>query len=143
MNEVISNDRRAVRFDAMNVVLWTLQVLLAVAFLMHGVFFLAPPAAMVPTLNASIPTALRTFIGVAEVLAAIGLTLPGITRIQPRLVAWAAAGLTVLMATATVLHAARGEISFAVTTAILFAVVAFVTYMRWKVKPISTRTAAQ
>jgi uncharacterized membrane protein YphA (DoxX/SURF4 family) len=139
MNKVISKDRPASKFDAMNIVLWMLQILLAAAFLAHGVFFLSPPAEMVAMLNSSTPLALRLFIGVAEVLAAIGLTLPGITRILPRLVAWAAAGLVILMASATVFHAARGEISSAVTTAVLLVVIAFVAYMRWKVKPIAAR----
>ena len=59
----------------MNILLWVLQVLLAAAFAAHGLMFLFPPAGMVAAMNASIPPALRLFIGVAEVLAAIGLTL--------------------------------------------------------------------
>ena len=127
----------------MNVALWVLQGLLAVAFLAHGWLFLAPPPDMVEIMNASIPPAFRIFIGGAEVLAAVGLTLPGITRIQPWLVPSAAAGLTIVMVGATVLHFARSEYSSAATTAVLLAVLIFVTYMRWKVKPISPRTTAQ
>jgi hypothetical protein len=44
------------------------------------------------------------FIGVAEVLAAIGLTLPGITLVQPWLVPAAAGGLMVVTISAAVLH---------------------------------------
>ncbi len=143
MNKVISKDRSTNRFDAMSIVLWVLQVLLAAAFLAHGVFFLSPPAEMMEVINSTTPPALRLFIGVAEVLAAIGLTLPGITRIQPRLISWAAAGLMILMASASVFHAMRGETSSAVTTAILFVVATFVAYMRWKVKPILARNTAQ
>ena len=143
MNKVISKDRPTSKFDAMSIILWVLQVLLAAAFLAHGLFFLSPPAEMMAMLNATTSPALRLFIGVAEVLAAVGLTLPGITRIQPRLVAWAAAGLMILMVNAAVFHTARGETSSAVTTAILFVVTAFVAYMRWKVKPISPRTDAK
>jgi hypothetical protein len=91
-------------------------------------------------MNASIPPALRLFIGVAEILAAIGLTLPGFTRIQPWLVSAAAAGLTIVMASATVLHILRGEVSSASTTAVLLALTTFVAYMCWKVKPIAPRT---
>jgi hypothetical protein len=40
---------------------------------------------LVEVMNASIPPAFRVFLGVAEVLAEIGLTLPGVTRILPRL----------------------------------------------------------
>ena len=81
----------------MNVLLWVLQALLAVAFLAHGWLFLFPPAEMVDLMNAVIPPAFRMFIGVAEVLAAVGLTLPGITRVLPWLIPWAAAGLMIVM----------------------------------------------
>ena len=59
----------------MRIVLWILQVLLAVAFVLHGWLFLFPPAEMVEAMNASIAPGLRMFIGVAEWLAAIGLML--------------------------------------------------------------------
>lgn len=123
----------------MNIFLWVLQVLLAAAFLAHGWMFLFPPADMVAVMNASIPPALRLFIGVAEVLAAIGLTLPGLTRLAPWLVPSAAAGLMIVMIGAVTLHLARGEVSSAITTAILFALVTFVAYMRWRVRPILPR----
>ena len=41
-------------------------------------------------------------LGAAEVLAAVGLTLPGLTRIQPWLVSAAAAGLMIVMISATI-----------------------------------------
>ena len=47
----------------------------------------------------------------------------------------------VVMIGATILHTTRGELSSAITTAILFVVVTFVAYMRWKVKPILPRVA--
>lgn len=126
---------------SLNILLWVLQVLLAVAFLAHGLMFLFPPANMVAVMNAVIPPAFRLFIGVAEVLAAIGLTLPGITRIMPWLVPSAAAGLMVVMIGAVILHITRGEVSSAITTAVLFALLTFVAYMRWRVRPILPRTS--
>ena len=125
----------------MNIMLWVLQVLLAAAFLAHGWLFLAPPAAIAEQMKV-IPFAFRMFLGVAEVLAAVGLTLPGITRILPWLIPCAAAGLMIVMVGATIFHVARGEVSSAVTTAILFVVITLVAYMRWKVKPILPRTVA-
>ena len=123
----------------MNILLWVLQVLLAAAFAAHGWMFLFPPATMVAVMNASIPPALRLFIGVAEVLAAIGLTLPGFTRIQPWLVPASAAGLMIVTICATAFHVSRGEVSSAITTAVLFILVTFVAYMRWSVRPILPR----
>jgi uncharacterized membrane protein YphA (DoxX/SURF4 family) len=124
----------------MNSLLWVLQVLLAVAFFAHGWLFLAPPAEMVEQINAVIPRAFQVFLGVAEVLAAIGLTVPGIARVMPGLVPSAAGGLMIVMIGATILHTMRGEWSSAVTTAVLLAIATFVAYMRWKVMPIRPRT---
>ena len=125
----------------MNILLWVLQVLLALAFLAHGLMFLFPPANLLAVMNATIPPAFRLFLGVAEVLAAIGLTLPGVTRIKPWLVPFAAAGLMIVMTGAVILHLKRGEVSSAITTAILFVLLAVVAYMRWRVRPIPPRTA--
>ena len=126
----------------MNIVLWVLQVFLALAFLAHGLMFLFPPASLVEVMNASINPAFRVFLGVAEVLAAVGLTLPGITHVEPWLVPAAAAGIMIVMIGATIFHIARGEIGSAITTFCLLAMATFVTYMRWKVMPIRARTAA-
>jgi len=126
----------------MNIVLWVLQVLLAAAFLAHGLLLLFPPASMVELMNASMAPSFRIFIGVAEVLAAIGLTLPGMTRILPWLISWAAAGIMIVMISATVFHIMRGETSSAISTAVLLVIATYVAYMRWKVKPIRPRTAA-
>jgi putative oxidoreductase len=125
----------------MKILLWVLQVLLALAFFAHGCLFLFPPVAMVDQMNASLPRWFQLFLGVAEVLAAIGLTLPGVTRIQPRLVAWAAAGVMIVTLSATIFHTTRGELSSAATTLVLFAVAAFIAYMRGRVMPIRPRGA--
>jgi hypothetical protein len=126
----------------MNIVLWVLQVLLAAVFLAHGLLLLFPPASMVEIMNATMSASFRIFIGVAEVLAAVGLTLPGITRILPWLISWAAAGIMIVMISATVFHLMRAEISSAITTAILLIMAIYLAYMRWKVKPIRPRTVA-
>jgi uncharacterized membrane protein YphA (DoxX/SURF4 family) len=126
----------------MNIVLWILQVLLAVAFLAHGLLFLAPPAAIAEQMNASLPRWFQVFIGVAEVLAAVGLTLPGLTRILPWLVTWAAGGIMIVTISATAFHVVRGEISSAAVTLVLFAMATFVAYMRHRVVPIRARGAA-
>jgi len=123
----------------MNIVLWVVQVLLAVAFLAHGVLLLAPPPEIAVQMNATLPRWFQVFIGVSEVLAAIGLTLPGATGIMPWLVSWAAAGLVIVMVSATVFHATRGEISSAATTLMLLVMATFVAYMRARVMPIGVR----
>jgi len=126
----------------MKILLWVLQVLLALAFLAHGVMLLVPPQAIAEQLNASLPRWFQVFLGVAEVLAAVGLTLPGMTRIQPWLVPLAAAGIMIVMVSATVFHLMRGEVGPAMTTIVLLAMATFVAYMRWRVLPIQPRAVA-
>lgn len=126
----------------MNILLWVLQVLLAVAFFAHGWLFLFPPAEMVDQMNASLPRWFQLFLGVAEVLAAVGLTLPGITRILPSMVVYAAAGIMVVMVSATVWHIARGEISSAFITLILLCMATVVAYWRLRIVPIAPRSRA-
>src|SRR5204863_921644 len=106
----------------MNILIWVFQVLLALAFFAHAYLFLFPPAAVVDQMNASLPRWFQLFLGVAEVLAAVGLTLPGVTRIQPWLVPCAAAGVMIVTCSATIFHLMRGEVSSAIVTLVLLAI---------------------
>jgi hypothetical protein len=115
-------------------------VLLALAFLAHGVMLLTPPPEVAVQLNAFLPRWFQVFLGVAEVLAAVGLTLPGLTRILPGLVPAAAAGVMIVMVSATVLHLSRGELSSAATTFVLLLLATVVVYGRWR-QPIAPRRA--
>jgi uncharacterized membrane protein YphA (DoxX/SURF4 family) len=126
----------------MNIMLWVLQVLLAVAFFAHGWLFLSPPPEIAEQMNAELPRWFQLFLGVAEVLAAVGLTLPGLTRIQPWLITWAAGGIMIVTASATVFHLVRGEMSSAAITLLLLAMATFVAYMRYRVLPIGVRRVA-
>lgn len=126
----------------MSIVLWVCQVLLALAFFAHGWLFLTPPAELVDQMNASLPRWFQLFLGVAEILAAIGLTLPGLIRVLPWLVTWAAGGVVIVTASATVYHLARGEMSSAAITLVLLAMATFVAYARYRVVPIFARHAA-
>jgi len=123
----------------MNIVLWVLQVLLALAFLAHGLMFLSPPPEVAVQMNAVLPRWFQLFLGVAEVLASVGLTLPGLTRILPGLVPLAAAGVMIVTCSATILHLSRGEFSSAATTFVLLLVATFVGHGRWRRRPIVPR----
>ena len=90
----------------------------------------------------ALPRGFWVFLGIAEILAAIGITLPGLTRIQPWLVTWAAIGIMIVMVSATVWHIARGEISSAFITLILLAMATFVAYARTRILPIRARHVA-
>jgi uncharacterized membrane protein YphA (DoxX/SURF4 family) len=123
----------------MNIMLWILQVLLALAFLAHGILLLAPPPDIAVQMNAMLPRWFQLFLGVAEVLAAVGLTLPGLTRIRPGLVPAAAVGVMIVMVAAMLLHLSRGEFSSAAITFVLLLIAAFVAHGRWRRLPIAPR----
>jgi uncharacterized membrane protein YphA (DoxX/SURF4 family) len=126
----------------MNAVLWILQIFLALAFLAHGWLMLTPPPDIAQQMNATLPRWFQIFVGAAEVLAAVGLTLPGMTRILPWLVTWAAGGIMIVMASATIFHLSRHEIGSAAVTLALFAMATFLAYMRRGPMPIQARRPA-
>ena len=126
----------------MNIVLWILQVLLAVAFFAHGLLFLNPPPEIAALMNESLPRWFQLFLGVAEIAAAIGLILPALTGVMPWLVIWAAVGIMIVMVSATIYHVVRGEISSAFITLVLLAMAAFVAHMRYRVLPLGARRVA-
>jgi uncharacterized membrane protein YphA (DoxX/SURF4 family) len=126
----------------MNVVLWIVQVLLALAFAAHGWMMLFPPPGVAVQMDANLPRWFSLFIGVAEVAAAIGLILPGLTRVMPFLVTWAAIGIAIIMVSATGYHAVRGEYSGSATTFVLLLMALFIIYGRTRLKPIAARGRA-
>ena len=77
-------------------VLWVLQVLLAALFLFAGGMKLVTPIAAL-TKQVALPGPFLRFIGLAEVLGALGLILPGLLRIRLVLTPLAAAGLVIIM----------------------------------------------
>jgi hypothetical protein len=87
---------------AINIVLWVVQVLLAVVFLFAGGMKLVLPLEALRG-PVELPGLFLRFIGVAEVMGAIGLLLPGIFRIRQGLTPLAAAGLVIIMTGATVI----------------------------------------
>jgi uncharacterized membrane protein YphA (DoxX/SURF4 family) len=128
----------------MKYVLWTLQLLLGVAFVAAGAMKLSQPlealGAQMVWVN-DVPAMLVRFIGLAEVLGGLGLILPAATRIRPWLTPLAAVGLALDMLLATGFHLVRGESGFAVPTLVLGLLAAFVAYGRRVLVPIIPRGA--
>ena len=120
----------------MNVALWIVQGLLAALFLFAGggklVMSLDQMAGPV-----ALPGWFLRFLGVAEVLGALGLILPGLLRIRPGLTPLAAAGLVIIMIGATVITLVGGMVAVALMNAVVALLAAFVAYGRWRLAPPS------
>jgi len=109
--------------------LWIIQALLAATFLFAGGMKLALPLDAL-TAQTPLPGAFIRFIGVAEVLGAIGLILPELLRIQRHLTPLAAAGLTVIMGGATAVTLATASAGAALIPALVGLLAGVVAYGR-------------
>ena len=113
------------------VLLWIIQGLLALVFMFAGVMkFVMPIEEM--TKQVPLPGLFLRFIGVAEVLGAIGLILPGLLRIRPGLTPLAAAGLAIITVGATVVTLMIGGVATALFPLVVALLSAFVAYSRWR-----------
>ncbi|MEA2762825.1 MAG: hypothetical protein QOD47_2109 [Gemmatimonadaceae bacterium] len=120
------------------VTLWTLQALLALLFLFAGAMkFIMPIEVM--TKQIPFPAWFLYFIGVAELLGALGLVLPSALRIRTGLTSLAASGLVIIMIGATVLTVAVNGAAQALMPFTVGALALFVAYGRWRLAPISVR----
>lgn len=123
----------------MNVLLWILQVLLALLFLVAGVPKLVLP---ISTLTAAaspnaivLPGWFIRFIGVCEVLGALGLILPGLLKTRQYLTPLAALGLAIIMAGAVVVSIMGDGVQLAVIPFVSLLLLLFIAYARWRVQP--------
>ena len=119
----------------MTYVLWVVQVLLALLFLFAGVSKLIMSIEEM-TRDIRLPGTFLRFIGVVEILGAIGLILPSWLRIRPGLTPLAAAGLVIIMIGATIVSLTMG-VTMALVPFVVGLLAAFVAYGRWKLAPIA------
>ena len=128
----------------MTYALWIVQGLLALVFLFAGGMKLVLPleAMQGPVV---LPGPFLRFIGVAEVLGALGLILPGLLRLRPGLTPLAAAGLVIIMMGATVVTLAGGQLAPALLPAVVGLLAAVVAFGRWRLAPLcgSSRAARE
>lgn len=118
----------------MSILLWIIQILLALLFLFSGgIKLVIPPdklQAQAPPGAIHFPGWFLIFIGVCEVLGALGLVLPGVTRIRQELTTLAALGLTIIMIGAVVTVTMGQGIKDAIVPFVVGLLCAFVAYER-------------
>ena len=124
----------------MHILLWIVQVLLAVVFAMAGFMKSTQPIDSLVQNGmvwaGQVPVALVRFIGVSELLGAIGLILPAATKIKPSLTLLAALGLLTIMILAMAFHLSRGEAQALPINMVLGGLAAFVAWGRTTKAPI-------
>lgn len=126
----------------METILWIVQILLALAFVLAGVMKVTQPIPKLETrmawVNSINPRSLVRVIGVLEFLGGIGIILPAVTGVLPQLTPLAAGGLVLAMIGAIVLHVIRRD-GFAhyLPSIVLGLLAAFVLYGRLVAVPLS------
>jgi len=113
-------------------VLWIIQILLALLFLFAGGVKLVLPADALTKGTPMLSAGFLRFVGVCEVLGAIGLILPGLLRIQPGLTPLAAVGLVGIMIGAIVVTVMTTGVAMALMPLAVGLLLVFVAYGRWR-----------
>lgn len=122
--------------------LWAAQAVLSLAYIAIGVIKLTTPivklAATMPW-TGQLPEAFVRTIGIIDIAGGVGILLPALTRIQPRLTVAAALGCTVLQVLAIAFHTSRGETMVLPLNFVLITLSAFVLWGRVRKAPFLPR----
>jgi len=118
--------------------LWIVQGLLATLFLLTGGMKLLAPIAMLTQQMPELPGVFVRFIGVCELLGALGLVLPGLLCFRTELTPLAAGGLVIIMIGATVCTVLWFGALMALLPVLVGLLAAFVAYGRWRVTPLGS-----
>jgi len=118
----------------MNILLWIVQIILSLEFLLAGgtklVMSTEAMERMSPPNAIHLPGPFIKFLGVVEVLGALGLILPGLTRIKRGLTPLSAVGLLIIMIGAVVLTVMGPGVRDAIVPLITGLLCALVAYGR-------------
>ena len=119
----------------MNIVLWIIQILLALLFLFAGITKLVLPIDVLTSMGSpnqvQLPGLFVRFIGVCETLGALGLVLPGVFRRRRDLTPLAAIGLVIIMIGAVVVTIMADGVAAGIGPLVIGLLCAFVAYGRW------------
>jgi len=126
-----------------NIILWIIQVLLALLFLFAGGTKLVLPIEVLKSMGSpnqvQLPGLFLRFIGVCEVLGGLGLILPGVFRARTNLTVLAAIGLTIIMIGAVIITVMGDGVKPAVVPLVVGILCVFVAYVRSRLAPHKQR----
>ena len=136
---MINHDKSS---KAIHITLWLAQIVLAAGLLMGSIMKFFIPVEQLSVMwpwAGQVPVALVKFTGAVDFLGAIGLVLPSLLRIKPKLTPLAAICTIALMICASIFHILRGEASL-IGVNIFFTILAgFVAWGRFLKAPISSK----
>lgn len=120
----------------LNIALWVIQVLLAASFIWAAFMKLFSPVEQIAQMwpwTAEYPLLLKVT-GALDMLAGIGILLPMLLKLYPRLTAIAAWGMVALMVAAAAFHVSRGEANVIGVNVVFAVLAAVVGWGRWRVQ---------
>ncbi|WP_315782754.1 MULTISPECIES: DoxX family protein [unclassified Bradyrhizobium] len=142
MSATTTNDLPLQPSLALRIGLWIAQALLFALFTFAGVTKLFTPipelAHMMPWTGDHSATFVR-IIGLIDLAGGLGILLPSLTRIMPRLTVLAALGCATLQVFALAFHLSRGEAAVTPLNIVLLALSLFVLWGRNGKAPIAPR----
>ncbi len=125
-----------------SIALWAAQFILAATLVWASYMKLVQPVDQLATMwpwAGEVPVAFVKFTGIIDLLGAIGLILPALTRIKPVLTPIAAVAVIVLMLCASIFHISRGEASVTGVNVVFALIAAFIAWGRFKKAPIVSK----
>lgn len=126
----------------LNIALWIAQIFLAFIFFWSGYakgFQSVEQMSAMMAWAPDVPVPFLKFLSICEFLGGIGLILPSLLRIKPKLTIWAAIGCATLMLLATIFHISRGEFSVIWFNIFLGLVALFIIWGRSTRAPIQPK----
>ena len=122
--------------------LWTAQIIVFVLFTLFGSMKLLMPVDKLAEMwiwPGQVPSWFLHLTGILDVVGGIGVLLPAVTRIQPRLAVLAALGCSLLQIAAIIFHLSRGEAAVVPLNIVLLALSVFILWGRGRPAPIAPR----
>jgi DoxX-like family len=145
VSSVAQHPARASNDEFLNVTIWAAQAVVGFAFCFFGLFKLIGPfAELIQEFKwpGDYPPLFTRALGLIDIVGGIGLVLPALTRIQPRLTVLAALCAVLLQVLAIAFHSMRGEFAVLPLNFVLLPLAAYVLWGRRRAVPIAALEGA-
>jgi hypothetical protein len=137
---IASFDRRDLGRYSLNLLLWAVQTLAALALARGGLMMMTVPVPdLAGTLGewvSAVPVSNVRLLGVTGIMGAFAIWAPSFVRIVPRLAGVAAGGLALVLTIASLVHGVRGEFGPLLLDLALVGMMIFIAWGRLFESPI-------